>query len=619
MKEFTFHKTKQRTNSLQDYLSSRPFAKLVITTGVLVFIFVLIDRWILTVTALPQASYSKPLLVVELLKNLFASPLKALLSSLMLGFIIVSFRHLWISWSQLNSHKGKGQGQAIRIFIVFLAVILCWWFVTYDYNLYVNQSHYYDRFILITLMLLVVWRPIFILPFLLLVTSMIWQFSVPLENSYSLAQPSMPLRMLTLLVAILFARALFIFTLSNGSFAKLFGWKLLGGKLSTKLSKELSKKLSKKPGTNEWLFLSLCIIAAHYWGPALGKIVLVWFTYGHVFYLLPSTYANGWLAFLTPEQISTFASTLKSLDGFIVFTTLILQLGSLFLLWKRFTLFTLLACWTFFHVGIFATSGIFFWQWILIELAIVILIRSLIKNHWNSDSQPIPFINRNHFILSIFLIGTSIIWVNPVRLAWYDTPISYTFRLEATGESGQKYVLPPRFFTPYDYVFTLGKFEYLTPDPRLSIIWGSTGNRETADRLLQAKTKVDIFRLEKEIGQSHFNKNKSEVFDSFIRQFISNANQRGSKSTIFSKVQAPRQLWTFANLTEGKMEFDFQETITGVNVYQVTTWFDGKAYHEIENKRVRQISIGKIGETRQTVMNKMNRGTVMNRGTSHEK
>ena len=580
MKEFSMHKTKHRRNSLQDYLSNRPFAQLALTTGVLVCTFVLIDRWILAVTALPQASYFKPLLVIELLKNLFSSPSKAVLSTLVLGLIIFRIKLFWISWSQLDVQKG----QAIRLFIIFLAVLLSWWFVTYDYNLYVNQSHYYDRFILITLTLLIAWRPIFILPFLLLLTSMIWQFSVPLENSYSFAQPSMPLRILTLFVAMMFC----------ASFAALPAGKAL-------VKSEV--KLGINSGVNEWLFLSLCIIAAHYWGPAIGKIVLVWFTYGHVFYLLPATYANGWLAFLTPEQISSFALTLASLDGFIVFSTLVLQLGSLFLLWRRSTLFALLACWTFFHIGIFATSGIFFWQWILIELAIVILIRILIKNHWNNDNQSIPFINRNHFILSIFLIGTSIFWVNPVRLAWYDTPISYTFRFEATGESGQRYTLPPRFFTPYDYVFTLGKFEYLTLDQRLGIIWGSTGNRETADQLLLAKTKADIFHLEQAIGQSYHNEDKSKQFDNFISQFISNANERGSKATIFNVIQAPRQLWTFAKQPDGKMNgatvYDFQEPIYGVKVYQVTSWFDGKAYHEIENKKVRQITIGGMGETTQ--------------------
>lgn len=530
-------------DSVQAYLATRPFAQLALTIGTLVSIFVVLDRWILTLTALPQESYFESFLFIELLNNTFSSPLLILLSSLVIGFSILRIRPLWIPWSQLEHSK------YIRPFILLLAALLSWWYTTYDYNLYVNQSHYYDRFLIIALAILIAWRPFFVLPFLLLLTAVIWQFAVPLDNSYSFAQPSMPLRILVMFVAMLFFYA-----------------------------------LTGKQKVNDWLFLSLCIIAAHYWAPGLAKMVLNWGTYGHVYHLLPTTYANGWLAFLDPSQLSSFALTLAKFDGFIRISTLVLQLCALALLWSRFSLSALLTFWTIFHIGIFATSGILFWQWIMIEIFILILIQSLWKNN------SLPFISRDYFLLSVFLIGSSIHWVNPVRLAWYDTPVSYTFRCEAIGKSGEKYVLPPRFFAPYDYPFTLGKFIYLTPSPRLDLIWGSTGNREIADQLLQVKSEEEIHHLEKELGQRYYDQSKSEVFDHFIRQFVLNANKRESKSTLFNAIQAPRQLWTFPKGTN--TEYDFQEPISIVNIYQVTSWFDGKNYLEIENKVIRHIPIG---------------------------
>ena len=529
-----------KKHSLQQYLSTRPFAQLAFTIGVMVCFFIILDRWILAVTALPQASYFKPLIAIELIKNLFSSPFKIALAILLAGFIIIQFKRFWIPWSQLELSR------YIRPFILLLAVILCWWFVTYDYNLYFNQAHYYDRFLLITLVLFIAWRPFFILPFLLLLTSIIWQFFIPLEKAASWCQPSMPLRLLTMFVATQFFYA-----------------------------------LTGKQKIIDWLFLGVCIIAAHYWVPGIGKVQLNWISYGHIHNIVQATYANGWLAFLDPLQISAIIRHLAELDWLIRIPVQGLQLGAVIVLWRRFSLLALLTCWTIFHVGIFATTGILFWQWIVIEISIVLLIRAL----WKNESP--SFINRHYFCLSVLLISTSMIWVKPTKLAWYDTPISYTYRFEAIGESGRRYTLPPRFFAPYDFLFTLGSLRYLSPATKLPVTWGASVNREIADKLLQAKTKKTILQIETKYGHNFYDPDKCMVFDDFIRQFILNLNKRGSKSTIFGTIQAPRQLWTFSRGTA----YDYQEFISRVNIYQVTSWFDGKEYREIENKTTRRIII----------------------------
>ncbi len=530
-------------NPIKHSWLTAPCSKLIFRVGIQICIFIVLDRWIRAVGSLPEDSYFSPFLAGELLKNLFSTPLYAILSGIVISIFIGRLQFLWISWPKMKSEISA------RPFIVLLATLLCWWYVTYDYNLYFNQAHYLDRLLLIVLVFCIAWRPIFVLPFLLLVTALISQFLHPDPVSYSWAQPSMPLRLLTLFVT------LHIFYAYH--------------------------RERKKQKSSDWLLLSLCIIAAHYWGPAVGKMQLIWISYGHVHNIFQAAYANGWLVFLDTSQLSFLIRVLAEFDWFVRIATLTIQLAAVFLLWRRSFLIGLMTFWSLFHLGIFFVSGILFWQWIAIEIFAVWLLQTIWK-----DGASILF-NRSHFVLSIFLIGTSMFWVRPVILAWYDTPISYTFRFEAIGKSGQRYTLPPRFFAPYDYPFTLGNFAYLLKSARLDVAWGGSQNREVADMLLQARTKEQIFEIEKQLNNNKFDQRKTENLEKFIRQFVINGNERGSKSTFFRPVQAPRQLWTFSRGST----YTFQEAIFKVNVYQATSWFDGNKYNEIDVKAVREISI----------------------------
>ena len=553
MKDFPYVNRK----SLSQHQLASPNIEFALTSVVLVILFMILDHWLFMVATLPQSNYYKPVLIIELAQHLFDAPDRFLFSSIILGLILFRLRFFLVRWDELETGRG------IRLFVFSLAAILCWSLSSYDYNLFFNQVHYYDRFSLVLLTLLVLWRPFFILPFLLLVITLTGQFSYPLEKSYSLAQPSMPLRILTMFVSMLFLYAM----------------------------------IGKKNISN-WLFLMLCIIAAHYWVPGIGKVLLNWVTYGHIYNLLPATYANGWLAFLSPAQIASMTQSLASVDWFIRIFTLGVQLLSVFLLWRRSTLFALLTAWTLLHIGIFITSGILFWQWILVEIFTLVLLHSLGSKTTSGNDQAaietqasLSFIkNRYSFALSVCLIATSILWLRPVRLAWYDTPVSYTYRFEAEGVSHQAYTLPPGFFTPYSYAFTLGRFGYSVPDIRLSITWGATSNRQIAEQLLLATSKEAIFAIEQKWGHNKFDQQKSEVFDNFIQQFITHANQRGTKLTLFDAVQAPPQLWTFPR----GYTYTFQEPIRTVNVYQVMSWFDGRHYQEIDNQLIRQINITEL-------------------------
>ncbi len=507
--------------------------------GLLVMMFVVLNGWVMAVTHLPVADYFEPVMFTGIARQLFGTLKHALVTVCVIGVLLLRWRFVAAPWSRVE------HGVDIRLYVTVLAAVLAWNHATYDYNLYFDRAHYYDRFTLLALVFLVYWRPLFVLPFVLVLTVTGWQFHEPiLPNSW--AQTSMPLRLLMLFVCAHFLAA-----------------------------------VTGVQRTIDWLFVGCCIVAAHYWVPGLNKLGLAWPTYGHVHHFMLSTYANGWLGFMNAEEVSRTARFVALLDWPIVIATLVLQIGSVLLLVHRFTLLGLLAAWAVFHLGILGLAGIFFWQWIVVEAGLLMLLRRL----WARD--PIPFISIPHLLVSVLLIGASKLWLPAVGLAWYDMRASYTFRFEATGESGRVYSLPPKFFEPYDFQFTLGWFKYLSREPRLNITWGASSDRALADRLLEARTPAAVRRLEQTWGEVMYDEQRSEVFDEFMQRYITTFNRRRSKQVWLSPLHAPRQIWTFAR----EDAYDDSEPIVRVDVYQIMSMFDGERYLEIDRRAARSVRI----------------------------
>jgi hypothetical protein len=323
-----------------------------------------------------------------------------------------------------------------------------------------------------------------------------------------------------------------------------------------------------------------CLIAGHYWVCGLGKLQLGWLLHDRVHYLLPATYANGWLGFLQPEVIERLTRALAGANGPMKLLTLSVECGALLCLGHRSVLRLMLAAWMTFHAGIFLISGICFWKWMVLDATVLGVF-------FRKNLPPVPIFTRGHFLLSIGLISTAGLWSAPVKLAWLDARVTYTYRFEAIGPDGRTFTLPPRFFAPYDYQFTLGNFGYVAEPPHLGIVWGAIMEPSLAKALENAGSTEQILTLERERGRPGFDASRSAVFDGFIRQFASHWNERNTKDSWWSLLQAPRQLWTFSRppaIRDG-------QRIDQVMIYEVTSLFDGKRYREVRKTRVRTIDL----------------------------
>ena len=268
-----------------------------------------------------------------------------------------------------------------------MVFITTWLVATYDFNLFFNQAHHVDRIALLLLGSLILWRPVFVFPFLLTLLAIFSQFSYPFERNPAWTEFN------------LFARAL-----------TLFGSALI------------LQAVTRREQAHNFVVIFCCLIASSYWGSGIGKFRLNWIAHPYV-YLLPfGSYANGWLGFLEPSTIVRFTKILSYVTVPMMLFTLVIEWGSVVILFRRSLTLAFLAGFIIFHSGIFLLSGMFLWKWILLEAALFA--------YFLRERERVAISNWSYFVLSLILIGGSPLWFKPKNLSWYDTPVTYSYPIE---------------------------------------------------------------------------------------------------------------------------------------------------------------------------------------------
>jgi hypothetical protein len=519
--------------------------RLAIISLTVLFIFYVYRVLLFSVTTLPFEAYYENSIQLGFFEKIAENFLYTL--PLIIGIIVLRKR-LLIQWGTFE------KGIFFRNFIIFICVILTWMFAFYDYNYFFNQSHLIDRLFILVLIPLIFWRPIFVFLFIIQVFLIIGQFEV--LHGFSLAFPLYPLFILIL-------------------FASLFTFKLLGGNFKF----------------IHFVYLLGCLIATQYLFSGIGKLIKEgWLMDDQIAYILPSAYSNGWLSFMGDESISVITKSLSYFNIPLKFLAIFLEVGILFFFWKRSWTRMLLFAIVVFHIGIFVFSGIFFWAWILIDILFAILI--LRKKFFEEKL----IFNRKAFLLSLFLIVSGNYWCRPPKLAWLDAPLNYVHQLYAVTDEGRTIFLPPDFFRPYDYQFTLTTMNYLDKKPRINVTAGVTSFKNTFDFFKTNRSDKEIFEHEKTNGNVKYNEKKKKNFTHFIQTFISNRNHLDtSQKRHLSYLRPPDLLWTYTPFIGNQHEsLNFNGSITKVYVITKTTYYDmNKGYREIRKDTIQEICIPK--------------------------
>jgi hypothetical protein len=467
---------------------------------------------------LPEKAYFEPFVTPQI----FAQPLDLLIEVFLLTAI------LFLGYKRLHWHDFE-QGKILKYFILFLSLVLAWTFSTYDYNLYYNQAHYLDRFLLILLGLLVWFHPAIIPIFLIQTIAIVYQFQYPLDQ-YSWTDKEVVFNIL-----ILFNIFLYL------------------------------KLLLRRNITVLFLVLALSLFAANYFISGLGKLELDWIGKNRIYELVVSSYVNGWLAFLPETTLLQIVEMLKTFNPFMIFMTMVIELGGLVILaHKRVALLVLLS-FTLLHIAIFITSGIFFWKWILLASAFFVVLQKI------DEAVVKQLFNKSFFVTSLLIIYFSPHYFHPARLAWYDTGLSNFYEIEAVGVSGTLYNVGRSFMAPYDFPFAQNRFPFLSNEKLLVGTYGSTSNLEVMEALQTVKVGEELSLLEESKGRNHYNGTQARQFDYFLQSFFTNLNQRGAKTIFINHFGAPHHIWNFAR---GNV-YALQEKVRQIRVRFIKTFYDG--------------------------------------------
>lgn len=523
--------------------ANKDFIELSMTSVAVLLIYFIFRVGIIKLTTLsPDAYYQNSIFITFL-----TGSVKSLFLLIPLGISFVFFRKkIFITWQSFEN------GALIRKFILFMCFFLAWMFAFYEYNFLVNQSHLIDRIILLVLLPLLFWRPVFLLFFITQVLLIIGQFEV--LHGYTRTFPLYAIHMIILFISF------FIFRLLGGTFKFVY-----------------------------FVYLAGCVLASQYAFSGVGKVIKDgWITYNQIAYILPNSYANGWLNSFSSATITTITQNLAVFNFPLKLFTLVVELGVLFFFWKRSWTRVLLFSLVFLHIGIFAFSGILFWSWILIDLLVAFL---LLKKGLFEESL---IFNPKAFILSGCIIVAGYFWSQPAGLAWLDTSLNYTHQLYGETENGKSVYLSPDFFKPFDYQFKLSQFNYLDENKHASIVAGVTNHKIVFDFLKDNRTDSEIFNFEGIHGINFYNEMREKALVAFLQQFISNANNEGHCSKKYlSFLSPPDYLWThtpFQKNRKGILEEG--DKIKNVYVVTKTTYYDSeKGYREIRRDTVRRIPI----------------------------
>jgi hypothetical protein len=506
------------------------------------------NDFVFGVMPLEEAGYYQSVLVVEALKR--GSNLLLLLGCVLLLLFnyVKSERNPFrgrLSWQYYEAEEGI----KIRYVVFLVALVLAWAFSTNEFNFYYNQGHYFDRLLLVTLAFLVLINPVFATLFVAQAVLMVSQYNYPAVLTYSWFDKK------------LLFKVLLLFSVFN------------------------VLSLFSKFRPTHFILLTLCLIGSDYLFAGISKLVagnriIDWGLKNQVHNLFVSSYINGWLTFIDRSTLLQIASVMRLLDIPLQGVTLIFELGGLLLVAGRKISIIMLAGAILLHFGIFLSSGIFFWKWILLDLSLIVVFLKY------PNIVHLNLFTRRNAILSVLVIVLGHNYLSETNTGWFDTRVNNYYEFEAIDTNGTIRPIARGLWAPYDIPFAQDRFFFLSDDKVIAGTYGTHGIMGIALALNRAETVEEVEALWEEYGRSRYSESNARIFDNFVRTFIRNANDHiGNPSLPIP--HAPHHITTLAQ----ENAYNSDVPIETVRIRYVETFYDGESIIVLEDKVIREIEI----------------------------
>ncbi len=488
---------------------------------------------------LSESDYFKPTLV----QSLAARPRRALLLASMCALAASGWKGT--AWPALEC------GAALRAFVFTLCMTLAWFCSCYPRNHYFKRTHSLDR-ALVLLGALGTWlHPALVCGFVPLALLTASQFERPIPRQYRWTH-KLPL-----------FEALILF----------IGYLLVC-------------RITGYRGAGPFLVAASASFAAHYFWSGAMKLPLRWLKHDDLGLLFIAAYDNGWCGSLSEERALRTARRLKGANRIIKPLTLALELGAVvaFLDPALAALFCL--GWCLMHAGIFAASGIFFWMWMVLDLALA--------NLW-LDGRAITGGTETMRWLAPACSGALIVlarWIwTPKRLAWLDTSLSGVYRFFGVGPDGEAREISPRQCAPYDFPFAQGRFHYLNPEPNLVDVYGKVKKVKSYEEVMGVRSAADLEALKRLRPPRKRKEKRARRFDRFLRGFFRNKldSKSGGLLRFLGRLASPPSDVYAFHVT--RVRWDGREPLRSIRVHYVETCTDGRSRTVLSDRLIREVDL----------------------------
>jgi len=515
--------------------------------------------WLLSVlrpmfsAAAPRVSYESPVVVWSLIQEDFirivVGARRLRLPSLNVLFLVVPTL-VFVLARRRVTWKAWESGRSLRALVMLMLGLLAWTGSTFEYNIYLNQGHVFDRLLLVALVALS-WRTPLAVPF-----AARWAYLMIQEAYVPVPLDDFDFRPVY--------EILIVFSC--------FAW----------------ASLRRSFNSRHFLLVALGVWASYYYAAGVAKInygpAWSWLLDNHLSNIAVNAHIRGWLGFVSDPVFLTFASFIRRFDVVLAGFTLVVELSALVcFLHPRFIRTWLLLCFAL-NGGIFLLTGIFFWKWMATSLALWFFLRRggavIVKKMCRQKAV---------VLFAIFIVYNSRqrLYYNPqTGVAWYDTRFLENYLLYAVSPSGQRYLVSPSYIRPMEMHWVQGRLCYATSEKSITGIYGTAGNHALLTRLETLSAPEEALKLLDRGGRCT-NPKRQEVFDQFITRYFGNLNRYGRSLHWLRWIEMPTHLWV---QPQGNL-YQEQEPVEHIELWRELVVNHGGALHRLETKKVHEVPI----------------------------
>lgn len=497
-------------------------------------------RAVWNLSRLPERVYRAPSMLAAALRTWMG------LGLLMLAMIMALPGVVQTSWQSFGA-----LALPLKIFALGAAGVMTWQFSTYARNFYVDRLHLADRLVLVALFGLIALHPLAIPAFVVCAIVIIRQFDHPRCLHYNWTETLLPFDALGMLGAAIPCVATGVVDPASAAIA------VVGVQAAEYVIAGLAK-LRLPVGPTWWILRN-----------PLGN-------------LLMTAAANGFLARVPEERLAGPARLINRYSVLAAIGTLMIEVGAIFMLLDFRLAILLTAGYLLLHTCILLSSGVFFWKWMVTDVAILAML-SLIVSTGHAGAV---------FGLWPFLVTVGIVilspWIcRPSWLGWTDTGFTNFFRFEVVTPMGDRLEIPRHAFAPLDVSFCQSRFFFMAPRPTLVGTFGCNTRMDASSAAL-SRALIDakgdtaaIEQIRRTLGRRVHRAGAAEQLTRLLRKRVESFAPRGP----WRRLTPPKHI-----LVSPRMEpYTGQQPIDRIDIRYVEACFDGQRNRVITDEVVRSI------------------------------